>query len=68
MNTAGLALPGELVDVGLQGYGLDYICTMDEGKGTRGRSILDAQHRAWLAREYGARIGSPEELLGLLPK
>ena len=24
------------------GYRLDYFCTMDEGKGTRGRSILDA--------------------------
>jgi hypothetical protein len=50
------------------GYGLDYFCTMDQGKSVKGRSILDAEHRAWLAREYGVKIVSPVELLSLVPQ
>ncbi len=47
------------------GYGIDFFCTLDEGKGESRRgdpAILDATNRVWLTAQYGIQFATITEL------
>jgi hypothetical protein len=48
------------------GYGNDYFCTSDQGKGTKGASIFDDAHRKWLTSEFGVQFVTPQELIEII--
>jgi hypothetical protein len=53
------------------GYGNDYFCTLDCGKGESKRgdpAILDAANRAWLSADYGIQFVTITELTEKLRK
>lgn len=53
------------------GYGNDYFCTRDAGKGENRRNdpaILDATNRMWLTAEFGIRFATISEIAAKLRK
>ena len=48
-------------------YGLDIFCTNDIGQSSAAGSVLDPEHRAWLADEYGLCFMTLGELAATLP-
>ena len=49
------------------GYGIDFFCSNDFGKGAGGPSILSPENRAWLSKDYGVAFVTLSELVRLIP-
>ena len=48
------------------GYGIDLLCTEDQGKGAGAPSILDSTNRAWLEATYCVKFVTLSELAGMI--
>jgi len=48
------------------GYGIDYFCTNDQGKGAGKSSIFSSKNLHRLKSQYGIKVVTPDELLSLL--
>lgn len=48
------------------GYGFDYFCTTDTGRGEMKQSIFHPENRRILREKYGVRVVGPEEILTIL--
>ena len=44
------------------GFGIEKFCSDDFGKGAAGLSVLDREHRKWLADEFGIQFVTLSEL------
>jgi hypothetical protein len=59
------AADGDLVAAHIA-FGNDYLCTEDRGASAEAPSIFDAEHRARLKTQYGAKILNAQQLAQLL--
>jgi len=48
------------------GYGIDFFCSGDYGKGAGAPSVLDPTSRSWLQATYGVKFVDISELAGML--
>ena len=48
------------------GYGIDYFCTEDFARNSKGQSIFNAVNREWLSQTYGVKFATMKSLALLL--